>query len=428
MAVSPPAIQPDENDEVARHLKRNYAAHSVEGGLFIGGVALVHPQTLLPRMIERLGGPDWMIAAAPILLMVGFFTPSLFITHRLERMSVLKPFVMLIGAVQRLPFLIVGLCLLLETEPGSAALMLVVLAPLLSGLAGGVSVTAWREYVAKSIPPERRASLWATRFILGGAVGVLAGQIVTYVLNRFSEIRAYGILHLGVFLLMASSYMVFALTREPNLNSTRPHASKSWWSYARAMRRVVADDRNLRAYLGCRVLFSGLFVVLPFLSLHVLDVLHVSDAYLGRLLMFQMGGSVVGNLIGGYLGDRHGGRVAMLLSQAVSVLVAVGATSLETELGFAGLFFALGMAIGLGGVGVPTLDLEMSDFAQRMSYQTVIGLGHLLGMVAAVVIAAVVRQMSSSFDLLAWVAAGMMLGSLVLLLRLPEPRRSAVAP
>jgi MFS family permease len=374
-------------------------------------------------MIERLGGPDWMIAAAPILLMVGFFTPSLFITHRLERMSVLKRFVMLSSAVQRLPYLIVGLCLLFATEPGGAVLMLVVLAPLLSGLAGGVSVTAWREYVAKSIPPEKRASLWATRFVLGGAIGVVAGQIVTYVLDRFSEIRAYGILHLGVFIFMAFSYGVFALTREPNLNSTRHQASKSWWSYARSMRRVVADDRNLRSYLGCRVLFSGLFVVLPFLTLHALDVLQVSDAYLGRLLMFQMGGSVVGNLIGGYLGDRHGGRLAMLLSQAGSVLVAIGATSLQTELAFAGLFFALGLAIGLGGVGAPTLDLEMSNFAQRMSYQTVIGLSHLLGMVAAVVIAAVVRQVSSSFNLLAWIAAGMMLGSLVLLLRLPEPRR-----
>jgi hypothetical protein len=56
----------------------------------------------------------------------------------------------------------------------------------------------------------------------------------------------------------------------------------------------------------------------------------------------------------------------------------------------------------------------------------VIGLSHLLGMLAAVVIAALVRQVSSSFDLLAWIAAGMMLGSLVLLLRLPEPRRHPV--
>ena len=37
MASSSAAVT-EEHFEVARHLKRNYAAHSLEGGLFIGGV------------------------------------------------------------------------------------------------------------------------------------------------------------------------------------------------------------------------------------------------------------------------------------------------------------------------------------------------------------------------------------------------------
>jgi MFS family permease len=421
MASSSAALG-EEDFEVARHLKRNYVAHSLEGGLFIGGVAFVHPQTVLPRIIERLGGPDWVIAAAPVLLMLGFFTPSLFITHRLERLSVLKPFVMAIGLLQRLPYLLVGSSLLLVPDPGDTVLTLVVLAPLLSGLAGGVSVTAWREYIAKSIPAHRRASLWAIRFVLGGVIGVLAGQLVSVVLNRYGETRAYALLHLAVFALMTLSYGMFALTREPNLDSTRAHASKSWWSYARAVRRIVLEDSHLRPYLGCRALFSGLYVVLPFLTLRALEVLRLPDAYLGRLLMFQMVGSVVGNLVGGYLGDRRGGKLVMLLSQGGSILVAVGATSLTSALAFELLFMALGLAFGLGGVGVPTLDFEMSNFAQRMSYQTVIGVSHLLGMIGAVLIAATVRQFSTNFNLLAWISAGMMLGSLLLLLRLPEPR------
>ena len=199
--------------------------------------------------------------------MLGFFTPSLFITHRLERLSVLKPFVMAIGVAQRLPYLLVGLSLLLDPDPGDTVLTLVVLAPLLSGLAGGVSVTAWREYIAKSIPADRRASLWAIRCVLGGAIGVLAGQLVSVILNRYPETRAYGLLHLAVFALMSLSYGVFALSREPNLDSTRPHASTSWWSYARAMTRIVREDSRLGPYLGCRALFSGLYVVLPFLTL-----------------------------------------------------------------------------------------------------------------------------------------------------------------
>jgi MFS family permease len=293
-----------------------------------------------------------------------------------------------------------------------------------SGLCGGVSITAWREYVAKSIPANKRASLWAIRFVIGGLLGIAAGQVVALVLGRHSEIHAYGLLHVGVFLFMTASYAMFALTREPNLPSTRISAQKSWWASACSMRRIVASDVRMGPYLASRTLFSGLFVVLPFLGLRALEVLHAHDGYLGRLLMFQMLGSVVGNLAGGVLGDRGGGRSVMLLSQASSVLVAAAAPALHSELGFDLLFLALGWSIGTGSVGVATLDLEMSGFAQRMSYQTVIGLSHLLGLLLAVAIASAVRHSHGSFSLLAWLAAALMFGSFLLLARVPEPRSS----
>jgi hypothetical protein len=82
-----PAVEhspaPGAHPDVARHLPRNYTAHAVEGGMYMGGLAFAHPQTVLPRMVEQLGGPDWLIALAPVLLMIGFSSPSLFVTHRI---------------------------------------------------------------------------------------------------------------------------------------------------------------------------------------------------------------------------------------------------------------------------------------------------------------------------------------------------------
>jgi MFS family permease len=426
MPLTADGVLDHEQREVSRHFTRNYIAHSLEGGLFMGGVAFLHPQTVAPRMIERLGGADWMIAAAPILQLVGFYVPSLFLTHRLERLAFLKRFVMGLGVLQRLPYLLMGVALLFARESDPWLLPLVMLTPLLSGLAGGVSITAWREYVAKSIPAPRRASLWACRFVLGGVLGVAAGQGVQLVLGHESTLTGYGVLHLGVLGGMLASYAVLAVTREPNLPSTRPGAEKSWWGYARSMRRIIENDARMAPYLVSRALFSGLYVVLPFLGLRALEVLHCSDGYLGRLLMCQMLGSVTGNLAAGVVGDRSGGRAVLLLSQASSVAVAAAAPALHSALGFELLFLALGWAIGLGNVGVATLDLEMSGFAQRMSYQTLIGLSHLLGMVGAVTIAALVRQVTGSFSLLACIAASLNFGCFALLARLAEPRRATL--
>jgi MFS family permease len=331
-------------------------------------------------------------------------------------------FVLLLGTVQRLPYLLVGLTLVYATLPPAAVLALVVLAPLSSGFFGGLSAPAWRELLAKSIPAERRASLWAIRFVIGGLLGVLAGQAVRGVLNGLPLTQAYGVLHLLVFALMLASLAVFALAREPNLTSTRAHATLGWWHHALGMRRVIAADQRLRVYLGARFLYSGLFVALPFLSLHSLSVLDASDGYLGRLLTCQMIGSVVGNLLGGYLGDRQGGRGVVLLSLSAAIAVMASAGSCSSAGSFDVLYVALGLSVGLGGVGAPTLDLEMSPFERRMSYQTVIGLTHLAGMLSAVLVASLLRQLSTSFVLLSGVATALLTGSLGLLLRLREPR------
>jgi MFS family permease len=411
--------------EVSRHLRRNYAAHSVEGGLFMGGIAFAHPQAVLPRMVEQLGGPDWLIALAPVLLMLGFATPGLFVTHRIERLALLKPFVMLTGGLQRLPYFVAGVLLFTADLELRTTLTLVVATPLLSGLLGGVNVSAWREYVAKTIPTTKLASLWAMRFLLGGALGVLAGNVVSYVLAHHSALQAYGILHLCVFALMAASWVVLTATREPNRTSRREPRAASWWRYAGSMRADLARDVRLRFYLASRAAFGGLYVVLPFLAIHALDVAHLPESHLGRLLTCQMVGSLAGNLVAGYFGDRSGGKPILICSQVGCLAVCVAALLCTTGLQFDAVFLALGLSVGLGMVAMPTLDIEICPLAERLSYQAMIGLAYLAGMLAAALIAGLVRHLTGSFELLVLIGSAMLLCSLGLLLKVQDPRRAA---
>ena len=59
--------------------KRNFAIHSLEGGLYMGGIAFLSAESVLPTMVNSRGGSEWLVALMPSLMAMGFFTPVLFV-------------------------------------------------------------------------------------------------------------------------------------------------------------------------------------------------------------------------------------------------------------------------------------------------------------------------------------------------------------
>lgn len=92
-------------------VRRNFICHCLEGGLYMGGVAFLQPETVMPKMVEQLGGRSAVIAIMPALLPAAFALAGLFVSPVVERLARFKPWVMVFGLLQRLPYLVTGLLL-----------------------------------------------------------------------------------------------------------------------------------------------------------------------------------------------------------------------------------------------------------------------------------------------------------------------------
>jgi MFS family permease len=410
-------------DRRLNELRRNFAAHVAEGGLYIGGLSFVSSSTVLPRMLERLGAPDVLVALSPTLLTIGFILPGLFVAHRIEQLPKMRGWVVGLGVWQRLPYLAAALLLWAAAQHPSWAMPTVLATPLLSGCIGGVAVNAWKEYVASTIPERLRASMWALRFVVGTVIGFLAGGVVTRVLSEVPGPRGYALLHAGTFVCMAASFFIFLWTNE------RPHgpraAQQTLGELLHGVPALVRSNRRFALYLWARVPLHGVYVIVPFLGVHALTVLQKPDAYLGTLLASNMLGSLIGYVLAGYSGDRHGGRLSLLTAHFAFLGVAAGTPFAATAWGFQALFFLLGAGLSLSAVALSTLDLEIAPFERRVSFQAVLGVFTLLGLVAASLLAALVRHFTPDMRLLCAPAALLMLVSLSLFFVVEEPRRAA---
>ena len=406
-----------------KHFRRNYSLHFLEGGLFLGGIAFIAFDSVLPPIIQSLGGPNWLISLMPMMMFLGFMWPPLLMAHITERLPRLKGFIMLFGIPQRVVFLLAGLALLFWADEYPVfVLVLVALAPLLSGLAGGVTWAAWVELTSRMIPPNRRSSLMAVRAVIGGLIGLLAGQIIRMILERSPGAEGYAQLHFIAFGMLLTALVLFAFMKEPHQPSPEGGQRISLLKNLRSMPKILGDDHHFRRFIVSQCFGAGFFIMIPFLAIHALDTTGRSEAFLGLLVQAQMTGNIGSNLIAGWMGDRFGGKVVFVCAKVLFVILSVGAIVNTTAWGFVSLFFILGCATSFQMVGRSTLSIELCPDRRRPTYLALLQFSIFPAMLLAAALATAVREIFGTLYPAAILSTLFMTISLIYLWRIPEPR------
>ena len=411
---------------VRKNLLRNYFVHCIEGGLFVGGMQFLNTSTVGPKMVQSLGAPVLIISLMPVLMSLGFTLPQLLMAHRIERWHLHKPAVALTGIFQRLPFIIAAVLLL--ACPGEPWLWVAVAAsPLMSGLAGGFTATAWQELVARTVPPERRAGIWAVRNVISATIGLAAGAGIAAVLGAWPGQRGYGVLHLIVFGFLVASWLVFMFLREVPHPEAPAGKAVGLGESLRQMPSLL-HERQFRWYVSANMCFAGIYVVLPFLGIHALGVSGQSEAFLGAFVTAQMLGGIAGNVGAGWLGDRFGGRLVMLLAQCGLLAACLWATFASSTREFLAIYFLFGAMTFCQAVGSMTLTMEVLPQARRSSFLAVLSMAGTLSMLAAAGISSSSRWAlgkllgDNAFAALAAISALALATSIFCLLHVREPR------
>ncbi len=413
--------------EVQKYLRRNYIVHCLDGGFWFGAMAFLASETVLPIMIERMGGPNWLIALMPQLMMLGFFLPSVLNAHLMERRQTLKGFILKTGVFQRLPYLLAGLFLFFfgEDYPGWA-LTAAALAPFLSGFFGGLGFGGWIEMTSRLIPARRRSSSTAIRVLIGALIGIVAGEIIKYTLARYPGSRGFAYLHFWTLGFLLISLGFFALFYEPPKPLANIPRQRSLRDNLQEIPFILREDVRFRYFLAVRVFTCGMFFLTPFLALQAVTLSGQGAGFVGLLLQLQTAGSILGNILAGWLGDAKGGRLPMWWSQILYLLICVLAALAWDVVFFHLIFFLLGAANSLQMVGQSTLSVEICPDGRRPTYFAILTLLLFLAMLAVSGLSALVKSQVQTIVLPAALSGLSLLAAQFFLERIREPREEAV--
>jgi len=358
--------------------RRNILLQILDPGFFMTGLVFFHQMTIMVALIKKLHDSPILIGLIPGLLMVGYNLPGIITTRIAERFPYRQKFIGILGFIQRLFILAMGLSLSLLPRLGSYSTALLVLSLYLGfAFMGGMYSPAWLDFCAKTIPLQYRARTNAFRSIVAGVGGILAPLLINHYFTSNPFPMDYQKSILTGFAFLFLSYSAFVSIKEPT--PSPPVRKKNSRDYFRSLAKVLKEDRNFSRYLVTAVILSFSECGAAFFAYFGMDKFNMDDnAVVMLTMMFNIGLLGSGFLLG-HLGDKFGNLRVIQIGAFCYVLVLLAVFLIPQVWIMNLVFLFMGLIFNARQNCFQVMIIEFGNDKNRIRYTT---LGNAIAVVA----------------------------------------------
>lgn len=324
--------------------RHNFRCQLVEGALYLSSRPLISPETMLPALVQRLGGSNVALGMIPVIVYLAYLLPQLLAANIFSHVSIKKTIVVRLGFVQRLHIFVMALgVILLGNSYPSIALVLVLLTYASNQATAGFVTPSWGEFVAKTVSPSKRGKLLGLRTSIGAVLGFLNGFIIVAIFGTLSFPWSYGVIFILAGLLQMSS-----LIAQEKVIEAIPSKSVEPGSLLRLTVRIRAILRKNKPFK--QFLIASSFIVVSYMSVAFFTVaaLHrfsLSESYVGVFTVITIVSQMVSAVVLGWLADRRGSKLGLIIT-ALSLILATGlALCAQSVFYYYMVFFFIGVTI-----------------------------------------------------------------------------------
>ena len=413
----PTAISP----EVVQHFRRNFLVNVGDITMWLFGASFVSVSTILPVYAAKLTDSPLVIGMIPALTDAGWFLPQLFMAPYVERLTRKLPTITWLGALERLPYLVLALAVIwLNTLPPPIAVVIFLVIIAWKSLASGLVAMPWQELIATVIPVSHRGRFFGISHLAGHLLGVGGASMAAIILARLPYPRNFAVIFFIGFLSITLSFVFVLLNVEPR---KKPAANlQNSQHYLQRLSSILRGNSNFRTYLLSQGLtyFGGM--AYGFMAVYGVQRFGLPDAQAAIFTAILFASSVAGYALWGPIGDRVGHKRVLELTGAfwlAALLMALIAPSAEV---FYVVFALIGINRAGGILGDFSIAMEFGPEAERPTY---IGLARTVTgpvLFLAPLLGGAILQLTSYTVMLGFSLVFAVAGLGILRFRVVEPR------
>ncbi len=380
------------------NVRFNYNLGIFNGMLFMFGIALTSPLTVLPVFIKYFTASDFIVGITSSLWRAGWLLPQLLVAGYVEKLPYKRGIYLRMNAIRLLlTWLMIPLLAIYGLSHPEFYLVCFLLLYACASFIGGIAGLPMNDMVAKTIPPQYLGSYFSTRIFYGmGLMSIFAGLIVKYILGKetvFPFPKNFIIIFTLAALFMTLGIVVYAFIREPpsKISSTQ----RTFFSLLKEIPGILRRDKNYRRLIIVQLLASGISFSLPFYIILAQEKFGSTISTAGTFIAMQTLGVLIFNVLWKYISSHRGDRQVIYFSLIFQALIPIYALFISLGLGpwllisppwlvtaaFSPIFFLVGGTMSGLWVGTSSYLLSIAPEDRRPTY---IGISNTILGIAAV--------------------------------------------
>jgi MFS family permease len=387
------------------------------------GFRLINAPTFMPAYLHLVSGSNTVVGLGLALQQMGGIISPLVAGAAIEHRPKIMPMAIVLGSLGRLAIL--GMALTGWFLRDQAQVLTLLMFVFLFGVFMGAQRVAFTLLMSRVIPISLRGRLQAWRNAVGGLIAaVLAYFSGKYLIGANVLGNGYATTFiLAFFLTSAGLWFLQHQIREPVPPTIREPVRVR--DRMRDIPALIAANRDYRWFLIMQMLATSARIATPFYILHVGATMHLDGATLGLLSLAYLGADTVSNILWGYLGDRSGFRVVLVLSMTIWIASTLLLLTLHAPLAVFVAFFGLGAAAAGYMMASQTMILEFGhrdDLSMRIGISataegTMATIGPLVGGAVADLL---------GYNVVFGASLGLLAAALLTLIVIKDPRKRVV--
>jgi MFS family permease len=321
-------------------LHHNILMHAIDGSIFLFAISFISVSTVLPVFIQRIGGNAIAVGSVSVLWYLGLYMPQLIFIKFFHNKKKIKPAVLGTGLIYRFQFLVLSaVCFLfLGDMDAKISVPLMLFLIFISTIAGSTTGPTWFHFFSKTTPVKLRGRLLALRWMLGSALGLIAGYLVSVILSSVSYPDNFALLFLLCFIFTMVSFYFLNSVEE---SSETPADSKQvlFKEILSRSKEILSKNKDFKNYLLADALILMSLTASSFFAVYAVIKFNLPTSYAGTFTMILMAGQLLGNFIFGYLGDYFGHKINILILASTSAAASLSAVLANNVLVFGVVLF-----------------------------------------------------------------------------------------
>lgn len=318
--------------------RTNFWLHVSEGAFASFGMGLMGVGSVLPVLVDKLGGGALVIGSLGTIAAVASLVQVL-AARFVEPMRRKKPWVMVTGLGMRLPYVVVPAALLALGASQPRTVLYILLTTLVVGaVSGSLLIPGWLEMVRATIPERLRGRLFGYRQFFSSLMGLVSGVLVAWVLAALEFPQNFAAVGGLAAAAVTLSWFLYLGVNDVPASSTQGRVP--WGEYFGELGRALRERADLRQYLLYVVFAAGSGASFVFMPTALTKGLGLSAATVGYYMALGAGVRVVGSPLAGWLADHLGPR---RLLPSGALLMAAALVVAASAQGFAGGLCAYGL-------------------------------------------------------------------------------------